>query len=131
MLPGDEGGLRYAWRVDCQRCGFYDFTVSGRGEVERCSAEERSRLSAITRAATDRGEILALTGDHVRWLLDSAPTFKPGDKARVTDERQYLGQVVQVVHIGGFGLGDGDVAAKTADGQMGLFRTDQLTKVEE
>jgi len=131
MLPGEDGGLRTAWRVDCLRCGFYDFTEPGRGSIETCSAAERSRLSAITRAASDRGEILELSGDHVRWLLDNSPTFKPGDKARVTNERQHLGQVVQVVHIGGFGLNNGDVAAKTADGQMGLFGADQLTKVEE
>ena len=63
--------------------------------------------------------------------MPATATLKPGDKARVMDERQHLGQVVQVVHIGGLGLRDDDVAAKSADGTMLLLSADQLAKIEE
>ncbi len=80
---GPTGGARDASRVDCETCGSY--VITGRQEVNsrRLSQEDRYRLSAITRNATERGEIVELTTENEQQLLDSTRSASPPEQAEM------------------------------------------------
>jgi hypothetical protein len=79
-LPGQSGGIRAAWRVYCRACGTYDIThmllTTLKNFPDSFSAEDRYRLSAITRAACEKDEVLELTSGNASELLKNAP--QPG-----------------------------------------------------
>jgi len=80
IAPGG-GGYRSACRVSCGTCGTYDITEMLISTLESFpssfSAEDRYRLSAITRAASDGGKVLELTSGNVSHLLENAPQPSP------------------------------------------------------
>lgn len=81
-LPALGGGTyRMVARVSCRTCGTYDITHLLDATIERFpksfSSEDRYRLSAITRRASDKGEILELGSGTPGELLESAPQPSP------------------------------------------------------
>lgn len=76
MLPGESGGTRTAWRVDCQGCGGYDVTVPGQGFLRTLSAEDRSRLAEAVRAKNAQRQIPELSMEEASLLLDASPATR-------------------------------------------------------
>lgn len=80
-LPGEGGGYRAACRVYCRVCGTYDITSMLVTSFERFpnsfSPEDRYRLSALTRAASAKGEVLELSSGNASKLLENAPQPSP------------------------------------------------------
>src|SRR5262245_40003222 len=57
--------------IECEICGRYVISDSLRPSIEPASPETRSRRSAATRQATERGDIETLTFDNYEALADT------------------------------------------------------------
>lgn len=79
-LYGEGGGIRAASHVRCPTCG--DFNVSEMlwRSMKSFTAEDRYRLSAITRAATERKETLELLTANAEDLLKTTPQPSPPEQ---------------------------------------------------
>jgi hypothetical protein len=76
MLPGESGGIRTTWRVDCQGCGRYDVTVPGQGFLRTLSAEDRSRVAEAVRVRNAQGQIPELSMEEASLVLDASPAAR-------------------------------------------------------
>ncbi len=71
-LRAADGAIRTVGRYQCRTCGTYDITSEQRAWIERgykTNRAERVRLSAETRNASARGEILELSSASVSGIL--------------------------------------------------------------
>ena len=76
-LYSASGGIRTAFRVYCGTCGTYDISDLMAENTERLAAEDRYRLSAITRAASGQGRPIELLIDSSDELLRTTPQPTP------------------------------------------------------
>lgn len=86
-LLSDSGtSYRTAHRVSCLGCGTYDVTMMEAAILDdrrNLTAEDRYRLSAATRNASDRGETLELTSDSTAMILEATPRPEPPEQMEI------------------------------------------------
>lgn len=80
-LYGPSGGIRAAFRVHCPTCGTYDISEMMSVNAKRLSAEDRYRLSAITRQASQQGKPIELLTGNTEELLRTMHQPGPVEQA--------------------------------------------------